>query len=59
MLGGQPIESSVEVLSTGLAQNTHSNVGCNVHYLCLLSFNPHSDPKGELLLLLFSFIIVK
>lgn len=56
MLGGQLIESSVEALSTGLVQSTHSNVGCNVHYLCLISLMPHSDPKGELLLLLLLFI---
>lgn len=45
------------VEAPGLAQNTHSNVGCNVHYLCLISINPHNDSKGELLLLCYLLLL--
>ena len=39
--------SSVEAL--GLTQNTHSNVGHNIHYLCHIPFNVHNDFKEILL----------
>ena len=44
--------SSVEAL--GLTQNTHSNVGHNIHYLCHIPFNVHNDFKE--ILLLFTII---
>lgn len=34
-----------------------SNVGFNVHDLCLTSLNPHNDSKGELLLWLLLLLL--